>query len=107
MYFKLIYINMCNFQSVISKAMSMGGFARSLIKGIVDDHAEELFVQKTVGELLFKGYDEPMIRELSEFQGEEIMPDNQFGFYYGVSYIHFTLRKKRSFQKCSHAVSQP
>ncbi|OXA40564.1 lysosome membrane protein 2 [Folsomia candida] len=69
--------------SVISKAMSMGGFARSLIKGIVDDHAEELFVQKTVGELLFKGYDEPMIRELSEFQGEEIMPDNQFGFYYG------------------------
>lgn len=69
------------------KAASMSSIARSVILDTVAGHEENepLFVRKSVGELLFRGYFEPMISELSDLSGEEVMPNSTFGIYYGVS----------------------
>lgn len=47
------------------------------------------FIQKRVKEILFQGWEVPMVAELSEFLGQELMPNNTFGLFYGVRSKYF------------------
>ncbi|ODN04815.1 Lysosome membrane protein 2 [Orchesella cincta] len=68
---------------VVRKAMTLSPFARSLIRDISVDHNKELFMHRTVAELTFTGYKEPLMKDLADLQGEELLPNNTFGIYYG------------------------
>lgn len=72
-------------QSVVSQAMKGSTFQRSLIREITINHGNDLFMRRPVKELTFGGYVEPMMKELGELKGEELLPNNTFGLYYGVS----------------------
>jgi len=56
-----------------------------LIRSAGEDHDEKLFKKRTVGEFLFYGTHEPFVQAISEMAGEDIMPNNTFGIFYGVS----------------------
>ena len=45
-----------------------------------------VFVSKTIKELLFDGYYDGLIQDLSKLKGEDVLPNNTFGLYYGVSF---------------------
>jgi len=40
------------------------------------------FITKTVGEMLFHGYEEPMVKELGKLTKDPIMKTGRFGFFY-------------------------
>lgn len=64
--------------------MASSMFARSLVRDVTITFDKKLFMQRTVGELTFKGYFEPMMEELGNLKGETLLPNNTFGIYYGV-----------------------
>lgn len=69
----------------MAKAVALPPVSRFLIRDIANKHKSKLFMHKTVAELTFKGYKEPLMEELSSLQGgEELLPNNTFGIYYGV-----------------------
>ncbi|XP_076069936.1 lysosome membrane protein 2-like [Oratosquilla oratoria] len=41
-----------------------------------------VFITKTVGELLFKGYDEPLLSEISKYTKDPMHLSGKFGFFY-------------------------
>lgn len=43
------------------------------------------FVTKKVREMLFDGYKDEFVKFLSDIQKMTILPNNTFGFFYGVS----------------------
>ncbi|XP_066983002.1 lysosome membrane protein 2-like isoform X2 [Macrobrachium rosenbergii] len=43
---------------------------------------ESLFITKNVGELLFKGYDAPLLSELIKYAGDPTNSKGKFGFFY-------------------------
>jgi len=55
-----------------------------MVMSAAQDHEQKLFKKRTVGEFLFYGTHEPFIQEISDLKGEDIMPNNTFGIYYGV-----------------------
>ena len=45
-----------------------------------------MFINKTIGELLFDGYDDPVLEIGSSFDEEEMkLPMEKFGWFYKVS----------------------
>jgi len=68
----------------VSRALKETSYARFLIRSIIEEHGETLFIRKSVDQLLFKGYYSEMISQLSMLSGEEVLPDNMVGVYYGV-----------------------
>jgi hypothetical protein len=74
-------------QSVASAAALKGAVARYMVLETAKDLEEGLFKKRTVGEFLFHGTYEPLVAELSDLNKEELMPNNTFGIYYGVSII--------------------
>jgi len=58
---------------------------RYIISAAAEDHGEKLFKKRTVGEFIFYGTHEPFVQTISKMTGEDIMPNNTFGIFYGVS----------------------
>lgn len=56
---------------------------RSLIVEYIQK--EPAILTRTVDEMLFKGYHDEMMEKFSSFLGRKLLPNNTFGFYYGVS----------------------
>lgn len=61
---------------------------RSLLTDLIDSHKESLVIQRNVSEMLFDGYETPMLVELTEyarqFLSETDLPDmSRFGLFYG------------------------
>lgn len=51
----------------------------------------DLSVRKTVGELLFEGYDDPLIgmgKSMENFQNLELPPFDKFGWFYMVRFLN-------------------
>lgn len=46
---------------------------------------EQVFVQKTIDEMLFKGYYVDFMEDFAKFIGYKLLPNDTFGLYYGVS----------------------
>ncbi|XP_042232444.1 scavenger receptor class B member 1-like [Homarus americanus] len=46
---------------------------------------ESLFITRTVGELLFHGYEEPLLNKLTQYLGDPTNSNGRFGFLYPVS----------------------
>lgn len=67
------------------KATNLSAFSRFLVREIFANNEERLFVQKSVKELLFEGYYQSTVEAMSDLSpGEELLPNNTFGFFYGV-----------------------
>ena len=47
----------------------------------------KLFINRTVGELLFDGYDDPVLEIGTSFEDEETVPLEKFGWFYKVKKI--------------------
>lgn len=63
-----------------------------LLETLFEKYNETLFVHRTARELLFEGYKVELIEDLLELlkpftEVPEILPNNTFGFLYGVSII--------------------
>ncbi|CAL8137067.1 unnamed protein product [Orchesella dallaii] len=71
------------YAGVVHKAISLSPFTRSLIRDISLDYNKDLFMHRTVAELTFTGYFDPLMKDLAELQGQELLPNNTFGIYYG------------------------
>jgi hypothetical protein len=66
---------------------SMGaGILRDIVHEYMEEHPGTVspFVTRRVRELLFDGYADGLLAELSIFKREKILPNNTFGLYYGV-----------------------
>ncbi|CAL8138190.1 unnamed protein product [Orchesella dallaii] len=63
------------------KAAAMGAVSRYVIVEYLAD--ENIFVKKTVDEMLFKGYHVDMMAQLSSFTGIKYLPNDTFGLQYG------------------------
>ncbi|KAG7162957.1 Lysosome membrane protein 2-like 1 [Homarus americanus] len=46
---------------------------------------ESLFITRTVGELLFHGYEEPLLNKLTQYLGDPTNSNGRFGFLYPVA----------------------
>jgi len=61
----------------------MGFMAQLLLGGVVDEHPEEeLFMDITAGQLLFKGKYVPMMKTLEESTGKAVLKNHTFGLFY-------------------------
>lgn len=63
----------------------MSAFSRFIVMAIVSRYSESVFMTRPVGELLFGGFYHELISTFSGITGETYMPNNTFGFLYGVS----------------------
>ena len=69
--------------SLTSKGADLGFFAQMALTGIVEEHPEEkLFMNITVGELLFKGRYVPLLKTLEDTTGKTAMKNHTFGLFY-------------------------
>jgi len=62
----------------------MSTFARSVLLMYIETFEEKVFLQRTVDEMLFKGYYVDMMESISGVLGYKLLPNDTFGFYYGV-----------------------
>lgn len=68
--------------SLATKISSLPTFVHGLGQVYFDRFNTSPFVTKTVGELLFHGYEEPMVKELGKLTKDPIMKTGKFGFFY-------------------------
>ena len=69
--------------SLTSKGSELGFFAQIVLTGIIEEHPEEkLFMDITVGELLFKGKFVPLMKTLEDTTGQSAMKNHTFGLFY-------------------------
>lgn len=66
------------------------GMVHSLLESLFEKYNETLFVHRSARELLFDGYKVDLLEDLLELakpftEVPEILPNNTFGFLYGVS----------------------
>ena len=62
-------------------------FARWTLSSVIDSLEAKVFINRTVGELLFEGYEDPLL-SLADWVGDEIgtvMPTDRFGWFYKVN----------------------
>lgn len=87
-----IFVN-CIFQGILMFAKTLNYFASSFVhpalENLFNNYNETLFVHRTAKELLFQGYKVELIEDLLELvkpfaELPEILPNNTFGFLYGV-----------------------
>lgn len=78
----------------MAKASAIYGleiFAASLLNNVINKNNEQLFIRRTVGQMLFDGYDMPFLKQLSSLAGKlhinlPNMPrDGKFGLMHDVS----------------------
>lgn len=72
------------FQVMVEKASGLSSIEKYVMREVFSNNGERLFINKTVGELLFDGYHQPSVAEVSELRGEELLPNNTFGIFYKV-----------------------
>lgn len=73
---------------MMEKAMNLSMFAKFLVREICLNNEERLFVRKTVKEFMFDGYYQDSVEAMSDLSGgEALLPNNTFGFFYGVKSI--------------------
>ncbi|CAG7833577.1 unnamed protein product [Allacma fusca] len=77
-------VNIINipFVAVAHKAEELPYFIRYLVSMYLENFKQTLCITRTVGEILFQGYHEPMLSELQEITGEKILKEEKFGLYY-------------------------
>lgn len=46
---------------------------------------EKLFIQRPVREILFQGWQLPLVDEIQKLSKQEVMPNATFGFFHGVN----------------------
>lgn len=86
--FKFVYLFIktsnwnCIFQSINYKMRFSSFFAKRSVS-LALSALSKLYVTKTVGEILFDGYDEPILKSLSYLPLVSVM--DRFGLFYGVS----------------------
>ena len=54
--------------------------------------SEHLFVTKTVSELMFEGYYDPIVALLGKLTGDPKLKDGKFAYRYQVSLIKITIK---------------
>jgi len=55
----------------------------------MDLHPGEVrvFIQRKIKELLFEGYYDGLLEEMSKLAGTQLLPNHKFGIYVGVSFF--------------------
>lgn len=71
------------FLGMVHRAAKQSAFSRSMMLEFLAD--EQVFVQKTIDEMLFKGYYVDFMEDFAKFIGYKLLPNDTFGLYYGVS----------------------
>lgn len=69
---------------MINRAANQGTFARSMMLEYLEPYEETAFIQRTVEEMLFKGYYVDFMEDFAKFLGYQLLPNNMFGLYYAV-----------------------
>jgi hypothetical protein len=71
------------------KAAKLSTFLRSTMALYLEPFEERVFIQRTVDEMLFKGYYVDMMESVSGLLGYKLLPNDTFGLYYGVSPVQY------------------
>ncbi|XP_035712600.1 lysosome membrane protein 2 [Folsomia candida] len=69
------------FLGMVHRAAKQSAFSRSMMLEFLAD--EQVFVQKTIDEMLFKGYYVDFMEDFAKFIGYKLLPNDTFGLYYG------------------------
>lgn len=68
--------------TVAAKIEKLGPAIQAMVELAFLRFKESLFVTRTVGELLFRGYKEPLLNELTKYIGDPTNSKGRFGFFY-------------------------
>jgi len=68
--------------SIASKLSSLPTFLHGVGQLFFNRFDTSPFITKTVGELLFYGYEEPMVKKLGQLTKDPVMKTGKFGFFY-------------------------
>ncbi|XP_069954603.1 lysosome membrane protein 2 isoform X1 [Cherax quadricarinatus] len=71
--------------TVAAKIEKLGPAIQAMVELAFLRFKESLFVTRTVGELLFRGYKEPLLNELTKYIGDPTNSKGRFGFFYPVA----------------------
>nr|XP_045610405.1 lysosome membrane protein 2-like isoform X1 [Procambarus clarkii] len=71
--------------TVAAKIENLGPAVQAMAELAFLRFKESLFISRSVGELLFRGYKEPLLAELAKYIGDPTNSNGRFGFFYPIA----------------------